>query len=297
MEEIGAFLKAIPAVAASPLALVAYLATVLAWTLIAWRVKRFQVLMDKIEKLKEEDRLEAIRIETGRVVPKGMTAEQYLRSRIHFFMFVGFLAFCATAIFVASMALIRVYEQKVRADNYISEILGQPSSALEAPSAYKSAMNVLNSGPTMIEEAQAELRPPPSKRDLDQMVAQWQSQRLSLLEIDGRLRTIVGTARLKRVNDKLGDVASRLNAIYEKLANCFRAADCRPGREFARMCNAVKAIIRTVDETNAAARAVPGLNFNASGTVATFGGGTMDVDFNEITAPNIRYLGTVVCAS
>jgi hypothetical protein len=129
-----------------------------------------------------------------------------------------------------------VYEQKVRTDGYINEILGQPSSAaLEAPSAYKSAINVLNNGPTMIEEAQAELRPPPSKGDLDQMVAQWPLQRLTMVEIDSRLRTIAGTARLKRVNDKLKKVASRLNVIYEKLANCFRAADCRPGREFSRI--------------------------------------------------------------
>ncbi|MGY4430949.1 hypothetical protein ACVWWO_003426 [Bradyrhizobium sp. F1.13.1] len=97
-------------------------------------MKRFQILINKIEKLKEEDRLEAIRIETGRVVPKGMTAEQYLRSRIHFFIFTRFACLLAPAVFVASMALIRVYEQKARADGYINEILGQPSSStLEAP--------------------------------------------------------------------------------------------------------------------------------------------------------------------
>ncbi|WP_342724161.1 hypothetical protein AAFG07_34565 [Bradyrhizobium sp. B097] len=293
IEEIGAFLNAIPAAAASPLALIAYLATVLAWTLIAWRVKRFQILMDKIEKLKEEDRLEAIRIETGRIVPKGMTAEQYLRSRIHFFMFAGFLAFCATAAFVASMALIRVYEQKARADGYINEILGQPaSSTLEAPSPYKSAINTLSNGRTMIAEAQDELKP---KADLDRIVGELRLQHFSGDQINDRLSEIAGTARLKRANQKLNEVASRLEAIYEKLANCFRAAECRPGDQFGRMCNAVKSILGTIDEINTAAIAIPGVNFNASGTVATFGGGSMDIDFTNVATPNVAYLATVVC--
>ncbi|MGL9623154.1 hypothetical protein QRQ56_34870 [Bradyrhizobium sp. U531] len=296
IEEIGAFLNAIPAAAANPLALIAYLATVLAWTLIAWRVKRFQILMDKIEKLKEGDRLEAIRIETGRVVPKGMTAEQYLRSRIHFFIFAGFLALCATAVFVASMALIRVYEQKVRADGYINEILGQPSSStLEAPSPYKSAINTLGNGRSTIVEGQAEIRPPLSKADLDRIVAEWQLQHLSPDQINDRFAEVAGTARLKRANQKLGEVTGRIEAIYEKLANCFRAAECRPGDQFPRMCNAVKGILATIDQINAAALAISGVNFNASGTIATLGGGSMDIDFTKLAAPNVTYLGTVVC--
>ena len=42
MDEFSAFLKAIPSAAASPLALVAYLAAVGAWLAIAWRLKIVQ---------------------------------------------------------------------------------------------------------------------------------------------------------------------------------------------------------------------------------------------------------------
>jgi hypothetical protein len=84
MEEITAFTKAIPSAAASPLALVAYLATLGAWTLITWRVRRFRELLQKIELLPEPDRIKALQMELGYVpVLKGLTAEQYLRSRIH----------------------------------------------------------------------------------------------------------------------------------------------------------------------------------------------------------------------
>ncbi|MET4754578.1 hypothetical protein [Bradyrhizobium sp. RT11b] len=298
MEQIGAFLNAIPAAAANPLALIAYLATVVAWTLVAMRVNRFKILMDRIEKLPEKDRIEAIRIETGRVVPKGMTAEQYLRSRIHLFILIGFLVLCATASFVASMALIRVYEQKARADGYIIEILGEAnSSAVDARSPYKSAISTLENGPIMIREAQAEIRPPPSKAELDQMVDQWALQRVPTNEIDRRLRVFAGTDRLKRANEKLAEVAARINSTYEKLANCFRAAECRRGDQFGRMCAAVKKILRNVDEANAAVRAIPGVNFNMSETIANLGGGSMDIDFNAIVVPEVAYLGTVLCGT
>lgn len=296
MEPIGAFLKAIPAAAASPLALVAYLATVIAWTLVALRVNRFKILMERIDKLPEADRIEAIRIETGRVVPKGMTAEQYLRSRIQLFIFIGFLVLCATAAFVASMALIRVYEQKARADGYIIEILGEANaSAVDAQSPYKSAVSTLENGSTMIREAQAEIKPPLSKAELNQLVDQWARQRVPAEEINGRLRVVSGTARLKRANEKLAEVAARVNSTYEKLAKCFREAECRRGDHFERMCAAVRSILKNVDEINAAARAIPGVNFNMSGTTAMLGGGSMDIDFKAIGVPELAYLGTV-CA-
>lgn len=296
MEQISAFISAIPAAAASPLALVAYLATLVAWTLVAWRVNRFTVLMNSIDKLPEKDRIEAIRVETGRVVPKGMTAEQYLRSRIHSFILVGFFVLCATVAFVASMALIRVYEQRARADGYIIEILGEANSAaVEAQSAYKSATMVLKNGATMVREAQGEIKPSLTKEQLDQFVDQLAQKHVDRDEINNRLRVASGTDRLKRANEKLAEVASRINSTYKKLADCFRGAECRRGNQFERMCAAVKDILANAERINAAARAIPGVNFNASGTVAMLGGGSMDIDFKAIELPEVAYLGTVVC--
>ena len=83
MDVILAFIRAIPSAAASPLALIAYLATLVAWAIIAYRVNRFRELMKRIELLPEGDRLAAIKAEIGRVdVPRGLTGEQYLRMRI-----------------------------------------------------------------------------------------------------------------------------------------------------------------------------------------------------------------------
>jgi hypothetical protein len=194
------------------------------------------------------------------------------------------------------MALIRVYEQKARANGFISEVLGQPSSSAGEPtSAYMSAINTLQNGTIMIQEAEAELRPQPTKDELDRMIFQWQLQHLDSDRISSRLAEFAGTGRLNRVNQSLQKSATVVNSAFDKLANCFRAAECRAGDQFQRMCGAVRGIRDSLQESNAAAQAIRGIYFNRSGTVPMLGGGTMDANFNEISAPNVTYLNAVVC--
>lgn len=100
------FLKALPITATSPTAYAAYITTVIAWLLIAWRVRRYKVLLDHIESLPARDRLTAVKAEMGFVQIKGgVTAEQWLRSRVHTFYLVGFCVVCITILAVTALAV------------------------------------------------------------------------------------------------------------------------------------------------------------------------------------------------
>ncbi len=91
--EIGAILRSLPQVATSPFAFVAYVLVVAAWLIVALRVKRNKNLLDALEKVPLEQRLAALQAEMGNVSPpKGFTAQQWLRSRIHTYYFYAFLA-------------------------------------------------------------------------------------------------------------------------------------------------------------------------------------------------------------
>ena len=292
MDVILAFIRAIPSAAASPLALIAYLATLVAWAIIAYRVNRFRELMKRIELLPEGDRLAAIKAEIGRVdVPRGLTGEQYLRMRIHTFIFVGFLALCGTVAMVGIKAAYVVYQQMIRADNLTREILAPPNSD------YMSAINTLSNGAQIVAEAAAELRPPMSKAELDDLVSRLARQRLNGEQISQQLADLAGTGRLKRANSVLASAAARADDAYGKVAACFRLAQCRPGFEAAMLCKALHGMKRSIDAINEAGRKIPGVNYNMSGTAPMLGGGSMDVDFSAIVAGNVDYLLSASCAT
>jgi hypothetical protein len=292
MDVIIAFIRAIPSAAASPLALIAYLATLVAWVIIAFRVNRFRELMKRIELLPEADRLAAIKAEMGRVdVPRGLTGEQYLRMRIHTFLLIAFLALCGTVATVGLKAGYDVYQQMIRADNLTREILAPPSSD------YMSAVNTLSNGPQMVMEAAAEIRPSMSKAELDDTVDRLARQRLNGEQINRRLAELAGTGRLQRANAVLAQAAARVDDAYGRLAACFRKAECRPGFEADMLCQGLIVVKRSIDATNDAGWKIPGVNYNASGAALVLGGGSMDIDFSKIAAGNVEYLLTASCAA
>jgi hypothetical protein len=108
MEFITQALKALPSVASSPLALVAYIVAVGAWLLIALRVQRHKGLLTNLEKLPSRDRLAALKDEMG-VTPlkEGLTAEQYLKSRIHLYYILAFGILCLTVVILFVVASVR----------------------------------------------------------------------------------------------------------------------------------------------------------------------------------------------
>ena len=102
MEFFKEALNALPVVATSPLALAAFLATVLAATVILFRVARISRVLEHLQKLPEEDRLEALKIEMRHVrLARGLSPEQYLRGQTHKYyliamgMVVGLVALLA----------------------------------------------------------------------------------------------------------------------------------------------------------------------------------------------------------
>lgn len=107
-EFIRSALQALPNVASSPSAFVAYLLVVAAWLIIALRVKRNKELLEHLKDLPTKDRLQALRDEMGTTpLKEGFTPEQYLRSRIHLYYFIGFGMICVLIliIFVVSASL------------------------------------------------------------------------------------------------------------------------------------------------------------------------------------------------
>jgi len=99
------FLSALQTAASNPLAYAAYLATVIAWFLIAWKVNRHRALLKRLDLLPEKDRLPAITLEMGAIqVKDGISPEQWLRSRIHNYYFAGFCVLCLTFFSIAALA-------------------------------------------------------------------------------------------------------------------------------------------------------------------------------------------------
>ncbi len=86
------FLESLPSAAANPLAMVAFLATVLAWFFIGFRTRRLGLLLARLKDLPISKRGELIKAEMGVVLPEKINAEQWMRSRKHQYSFFGFLA-------------------------------------------------------------------------------------------------------------------------------------------------------------------------------------------------------------
>jgi hypothetical protein len=99
------FLTALQTAASNPLAYAAYMATLIAWFVIAWKVHRHQILLKHINFLPEKDRLTAISLEMGTVQVKGgVSPEQWLRSRIQTYYLVGFCVMCLTIFAIVALA-------------------------------------------------------------------------------------------------------------------------------------------------------------------------------------------------
>jgi hypothetical protein len=99
---------AIPSAASSGYALAAYALVVAAYVFTVWRVARNKNLLKHIEKLPPKDRLKAFEIETGGVrLAAGISPEQWVRSRIHKYYLLAFLATCAVAVAVTALAMLK----------------------------------------------------------------------------------------------------------------------------------------------------------------------------------------------
>ena len=85
-------LKNLSQAAQNPYAFVAYLAVIIAWGIISWRVKRNKNLLKQTKKMSEEGRKELILAEMGRSVPPRLSADEWLKSQSRRYFFYAFLA-------------------------------------------------------------------------------------------------------------------------------------------------------------------------------------------------------------
>lgn len=130
------FLSALPVTASSPLALVGYVVVVVCWFILGMRVNRNKNLLKNIEKLRPEDQLPALQSEMGVVsISGGVTPEQWIKIRIHRFVFVAIILvvvvlFCLalSAFFLAAEnQRVKAIAEQVRIEQAKKEYLQQVS--------------------------------------------------------------------------------------------------------------------------------------------------------------------------
>lgn len=97
------FLRQLHVVALSPLAFVAYIALIVAWLVLGSRVIRNRNLLKSLKDLPEKERTEALRNEMGVVLPKDISAGQWLRSRVYFYYFLAFITICFGVVIVIAI--------------------------------------------------------------------------------------------------------------------------------------------------------------------------------------------------
>lgn len=98
---LGQLIEALPAAAASPFAFASYVILVVAWVVVAFRVKRNKALLKNLQKLPEHDRLNALRLEMhGVELKEGISPEQWIRSKTHNYIFLGFMAICFVIVII-----------------------------------------------------------------------------------------------------------------------------------------------------------------------------------------------------
>jgi hypothetical protein len=103
MDALTNLFKAIPAAAASPLALVAYLAAVVCTIFINLRTARLQALLKKIDLFPKADRRAMVEKELQVVLPESISAEDHIRLKRQTYLFIWFL--CVLAVIVIVVAI------------------------------------------------------------------------------------------------------------------------------------------------------------------------------------------------
>jgi len=104
-EFIKSAFAALPSAAASPAAFVAYIAVLIAWIVIGLKIKRNLQVLQHIRDLPARDRLQALREEMGTApLSEGLSPEQFLRSHIHRYLFLAFLALLVVVVILVVVA-------------------------------------------------------------------------------------------------------------------------------------------------------------------------------------------------
>lgn len=282
---IGQFLASIPSAATSPLAFVAYLATLIAWAVIAFRVRTLNEVSRTLEALAEGDRPEALRQALGAVRVGEFTPTEYIKHQISRYVFISFLVACAKAVVIAVLAAREALDRKQLTEDMINETLGAPSSQ------YMSAVNMLNNGPGAIARLANSMPPSASMEDLDAQVQRLALQGYSHEQIVERLRQNSGGGQLQEINEALLRVSARIEQTLADLADCFRNQRCvNTADNMPLLCQQATRVTTDARNSNREALSVPGVTFAQGNSNLIFGNGALDRSFREIRLPNSEYL-------
>jgi uncharacterized integral membrane protein len=97
------FLSQLKVVASSPLALIAYLVLVVGWVIVALAKGRLEV----VKNLPEDQRADVLAKEYSHKPRSGLSAEQWIRSRVHLYIWSAFIATLIATIIIIVTALAR----------------------------------------------------------------------------------------------------------------------------------------------------------------------------------------------
>jgi hypothetical protein len=103
---INDFLAAIPSAASSPLALIAFLATIMAWVYTKLKTSRLKVVLPHILNIPERDRRKVIRELLGEIVPESMTANEWIAQKKNGYLLIAYLATLAFILIVGALAIV-----------------------------------------------------------------------------------------------------------------------------------------------------------------------------------------------
>jgi tetratricopeptide (TPR) repeat protein len=103
---LASALAAIPSAATSTFSLIAFALAIAAYVFIVWRVIRNKNLLQHLQKLPPKDRLGALETELGGVrLAAGLSPEQWLRSKMHKYYLLAFLATCGVVGVTSTLAI------------------------------------------------------------------------------------------------------------------------------------------------------------------------------------------------
>lgn len=116
-------LRSLPQAALNPYAFVAYLGVIIAWVVIALRVKRNRELLQRIKDVPEEQRRDLLLAEMGSPIPPHLSAEQWLKSRRQLYFFYAFIAVCVAGVIVFVIAYLNKEPSKAGIRKVLEEFL------------------------------------------------------------------------------------------------------------------------------------------------------------------------------
>ena len=104
MDVILNTLKALPSIAGSPLAILAYIVVIGVWLLSYLRTARFRLLIGQIKALPEADRRKILEAEMNTVIPQSITAADWLRSRRQLYLTIAYVLTLLAVVFLIAQA-------------------------------------------------------------------------------------------------------------------------------------------------------------------------------------------------